>query len=260
MPFKSLLKFLAAAMVATLLLLLVFATLSWFQIPSGRFADWVIGLLSFWWLLVIVTVPWNMYFRAKEVLVEASHSAERRIKVKPEDVEYVTRLARRSLNIALGCHAFSVVGLYILAAAGISSVGYIGSGAALLLTGLRPALRAYEYVAMRLSIISREIKYPREDVVEVRNRVAALEQQVRDIRAQLDPNEPTSWAATQQKHLQATQDELTKTRVALENLRVQNQAAHEQLARDAQQAIAQLTQDSQFLEHAREIIRFFKSA
>ena len=57
-----------------------------------------------------------------------------------------------------------------------------------------------------------------------------------------------------------TQDELTKTRVALENMRVQNQAAHEQLARDAQQAIAQLTQDSQFLEHAREIIRFFKSA
>ena len=260
MPFKSLLKFLAAAIVVTLLMLLVFATLSWFQIPSGRFADWVIGLLSFWWLLMIVTVPWNMYFRAKEVLVEAAQSSERRIKVKPEDVDYVTHLARRSLKIALGCHAFSVIGLYLLAAAGISSVGYIGSGAALLLTGLRPALRAYEYIAMRLSIISREIKYPREDVVEVRNRVAALEQQTRDIRAQLDPNEPTSWAAMQQRQWQATRDDLTATRVALENMRALNQAAHEQLSRDARQAIAQLTQDGQFLDHVREIIRFFKSA
>ena len=46
-------------------------------------------------------------------------------------------------------------------------MGYVSSGAALLLTGLRPALRAYQYIATRLSMIRQQIKYPREDVCEV---------------------------------------------------------------------------------------------
>ncbi len=36
--------------------------------------------------------------------------------------------------------------------------------------------------------------------------------------------------------------------------------SHEQLSREAQNAIAQLNEDSQFLGHVREIIRFVKTA
>jgi hypothetical protein len=39
------------------LLLLVFGVLQLLHIPSGSFLDWMIGIASFWWLLVIVTVP-----------------------------------------------------------------------------------------------------------------------------------------------------------------------------------------------------------
>ena len=42
--------------------LLGFSILQWFHVPAGNFLDWVIGGASFWWLLVIVTVPWNVYF------------------------------------------------------------------------------------------------------------------------------------------------------------------------------------------------------
>jgi hypothetical protein len=45
----------------------------------------------------------------------------------------------------------------------------------------------------------------------------------------------------------------------IEELRATNQIEHEGLGREARNAIAQLSVDGQFLEHVREIIRFFKS-
>ena len=93
-------------------------------------------------------------------------------------------------------HLLSAVGLYTLAATGISVVGYVSSGAALLLTFLRPAIRTYEYLAARLAMIRQELTYPREDVWELRNRFTTLEETLKRIEEQLDPEEPYSWVAT----------------------------------------------------------------
>jgi hypothetical protein len=131
--------FIGSSLGIMILVLLAFSVLQWFHIPTGNFLDWVIGGASFWWLLVIVTVPWNVHFQAKEVLAEGAQSTEKGIPVDEKQLEYVKVLARRSLFVALALHLFSAVGLYTLAATGISAVGYISSGAALLLTGLRPA-------------------------------------------------------------------------------------------------------------------------
>jgi hypothetical protein len=43
-------------------------------------------------------------------------------------------------------------------------------------------------------------------------------------------------------------------------LRATNERDHDRLSRESRQAIAQLSTDSQVLEHVREIIRFFKGA
>ena len=57
--------------------LVAFGVLQWFHIAAGNFLNWVIGGASFWWLLVIVTVPWNVHFQAKEVLAEAAESIKK---------------------------------------------------------------------------------------------------------------------------------------------------------------------------------------
>ncbi|WGV26935.1 hypothetical protein [Halotia branconii] len=240
--------------------LVAFGLLQWLHIPSGNFLDWVIGGASFWWLLVIVTVPWNVHFQAKEVLAEAAQSTEKGIPVDEKQVKYVTVLAKRSLWVAIALHLFSAVGLYTLAAIGISAVGYISSGAALLLTILRPAIRAYEYLYARLTMIRQEWKYPREDIVELRNRFYDLEQKVQQITEQLDPEQPYSLPITQQRFAEETRQDLARITAKLEELRATNQAEHERLAREARNAIAQLSTDGQFLDHVREIIRFFKTA
>ena len=243
-----------------IVVLTAFGLLQWLHIPAGNFLDWVIGGASFWWLLVIVTVPWNVHFQAKEVLAEAAQSKEKGIPVDEKQVKYVTVLAKRSLWVAIALHLFSAVGLYTLAATGISTVGYISSGAALLLTILRPAIRAYEYLYARLTMIRQEWKYPREDIVELRDRFSILEQKIQSLEEQLNPEQSYSLPATQQRFAEETRRDLARIAANLEELRATNQTEHERLAREARTAIAQLSTDGQFLDHVREIIRFFKTA
>ena len=47
-----------------------------------------------------------------------------------------------------------------------------------------------EYLAARLAMIRQELTYPREDVWELRNRFTTLEETVKRIEEQLDPEEP----------------------------------------------------------------------
>ncbi|MEL7038244.1 MAG: hypothetical protein AAFO04_21895 [Cyanobacteria bacterium J06592_8] len=243
-----------------LLVLFCFGILQWLNIPTGDFLDWVIGAATFWWLLLIVTVPWNIHFDAKEVLAEAEDSVKKEITIDEKQLKYVQLVARRSLWVAIGLHLISTIGLYALAVAGISVVGYIGSGAALLLTVLRPAIRAYQYLARRLAMVRREFSYPRQDIVELRDRFYIFEEKVKTLEALLDQNNPHSFITQQTKRWQVQEQDLDKLYADFKNFKATNTAEHQQLAREAENAIAQLTTDSEVLSHVREIIRFFKEA
>ncbi|MEM8545181.1 MAG: hypothetical protein AAGF66_14470 [Cyanobacteria bacterium P01_H01_bin.119] len=255
-------SFLGFSLGLVVLLLLSFGLLQWLHIPSGQLLDWAIGIASFWWLLAIVTLPWNVYFEAKGTLTEAEASRRREIKVDELQIAYVQTVAQRALLIAIALHLLSAAGLYALAATGISAIGYISSVAALLLTGLRPAVSFYQYVAMRLQDVRRTIKYPREDVVALKLRVTELETLAKQIQCHLnlDQRRDESWATQQETAITRLQTNFDQLTVAYKTLQTENQAEHHQLVKESRSAIAQLNEDSQFLEHAREIIRFFKSA
>ncbi|MFQ4138870.1 hypothetical protein PGN35_021400 [Nodosilinea sp. PGN35] len=243
-----------------ILLLGIFGLAQWWQIPVGSFADWVVGLASFGWLLTITTVPWNIYFEAKGALSEADLSREKGIAVDDRQVGYVRSLARWSLRLVLALHLLTALGLYFLASTGVSQLGYWGAAAALLLSGLRPAVRAYQYFAARIATIQQQFKYPREDVVELRDRLTQAESKLEQFAGQLNIDDPASWAATEQRQRQALRQDFTLLATEVTALATANQAEHQRLALEGQQAIAQITTDGQFLEHVREIIRFFKAA
>ncbi len=252
--------FLSFSVGLSILVLLVFGILQWLHIPSGSFLDWLIGAASFWWLTVIVTVPWNIYFEAKAVLADAAESQRKGIPVEQQQVDYAATITQRSLLVAITLHVLSAIGLYGLAAMGISAIGYLSSGAALLLTALRPAVGLYAYLANRLGAIRQMLRYPREDVVELRDRLMRLEANVTQLEYQLNLEHADSFAATQQRLLTALRQDLTQLASAQEDLKVTNQVEHERLSREARNAIAQLSIDGQVLDHVREIVRFFKNA
>jgi hypothetical protein len=256
----SYLGFLGFSLIFGLLVLIAFGILNWLHIPAGNLVDWLIGIASFWWLMVIVTVPWNVYFDAKEVIGEAAISRDKDIQVDDQQVSYVTKVSRWSIIIAILLHLLSALGLYILAKTGISVVGYVSSGATLLLTGLRPAVRGYQYLARRLSMIRQQIKYPREDVIKLLHDFQDLEIKVKDLVEKLDTSKDNSWATVQAQKIQEARQDIASLTAIIEKFQARNKLEHEQLAREAKTAIAQLTEDSQFLNHVREIIRFVKTA
>ncbi|MDJ0743945.1 MAG: hypothetical protein QNJ32_11345 [Xenococcaceae cyanobacterium MO_167.B27] len=242
-----------------ILLLIAGGIGQWLHISPGNLIDWLIGIASFWWLLVIVTIPWNIYFDAREAITEAKVSREKGLEIEEQQLNYVQKVARWSLLGAIALHGISAIALYVLAATGISNVGYVSSGLTLLLTILRPAISGYQYLTARLSAIKKEIKYPREDAIELRNRVKTLETTIKNIETQLDSKNPNSLVNRQQQESQENRNQLAHLKALLEALQAKNAVEHEQLSREAQNAIAQLNEDSQFLGHVKEIIRFVKT-
>ena len=243
----------------SILVLIVGGIVQWLNISAGSLIDWLIGIASFWWLLVIVTIPWNIYFDARETLTEAQVSKEKGLEIEGKQVNYVQKVARWSIFGAIALHFISALALYLLAATGISNVGYVSSGLTLLLTILRPAIRGYQYLTAKLSSIKKEIKYPREDAIELRNRVKTIETALENLENRLDTANPDSLVSKQQQQTQENRHQLARLKALLEEFEAKNKVAHEQLSREAKNAIAQLNEDSQFLGHVREIIRFVKT-
>lgn len=263
------------AVSVVIIALITFGVLRAMDMPTGTFLDWVIGILSFTWLMMIVTVPWNVYFEAKEVLTEAETSERRAIEFDKSNLPYVQKLAFWSLLIAIFLHLASAGVLYWIAWAQISAVGYIGAGSALLLTLLRPAVRAYQYISDRLYQIRQEIKYPREDIILLKDNVEMLLNDVKDLKFQFDYNESDAWVSRQNftnqelkqnlaKLSQSLQDNLNNLDKELSRFKHENDLAHEQLSREQKQAITSLNRDGKFvdnlIENLTEIVRFIKRA
>ncbi len=240
--------------------LIAFGILKWLQIPTGSFVDWAIGIGIFEWAIIIVTVPWNIYFSAKAAVQTGKESQAQGISVEDRQIRYASNIATRSLFVAIGLHLGTAAGLYWLAISGITPIGYLSSGAVLLLTLLRPAISTYEYLATRLNELRQQFAYPRADILELRDRFQQLEDRVGRLTSQLDAEDDTSWLNDQNRRWETNRADLAKLNATIADLKASNELDHQRLAHEAKQAISQITVDGQFLEHARELIRFFKTA
>jgi len=253
-------NFVSVVLSIAFVVFLAYGLTQWLNFPVGSFGDWLTALAIFLWLVVVVTVPWNIYFQAKEVLNDAEISQERGIGVDNRQVSFARVWVKRSLIIALSLHLVSAVVLYLLALNGIGAIGYWGAIAALLLTVLRPVISAYKYLTRRLSQISEQVKYPREDIVALQQKVKQMEQKLESVQKELNQESQFSLAGKQKEWIELSRQEFAQLKASLAELRATNQQEHHRLSLEAKQAVAQLSEDSQFLSHVREVIRFFKSA
>src|SRR3954447_575027 len=86
---------------------LVAVIASFVHVPGRTLLNVGLGAVSLYWLLIITTVPWNLYFRARQVRHEIGVSRERGIAV-PAGREAEVRLwERRLLGLALAGHLVS---------------------------------------------------------------------------------------------------------------------------------------------------------
>ncbi|MEV7373721.1 hypothetical protein AB0O51_22950 [Streptomyces sp. NPDC090301] len=144
-------------------------------VPPGTLLAVGAGALGLLWLLLLLTAPWNLYFRAHAVLAEIALSREKGITVSPERDTEARRIARVMLRAAVGGHV-ATAGVALAAAAATGrEAGYWFAGFFLLSTFFRPAGAYFGQLRRRLGVLLKDVTFPRDDVVALTGRVAALE-------------------------------------------------------------------------------------
>jgi hypothetical protein len=159
------------------------------KVPLALVATLGVGLACLAWLVVIVVLPWNLYFQARHVLFEMEGSKARGLAVSAEHEASTRAVKARMLRVSVGLHLASAA---LLAAGSTWSgepLGQIFAALFLLSTLFRPAVEYYRYLRVQLAQVMEQVKYPREDVVTLRTDVeqhTAQLRQVTDSHAELE--------------------------------------------------------------------------
>jgi Skp family chaperone for outer membrane proteins len=154
-------------------------------IVSGHLLDWIMGGFCLIWLLIILKVPWDLYFQAQGVAFEIQRSKERGIAIVPGREEYV-RLVRSRLGwLAVGTHVASAALIAAITYFTGGAVGYFFAGFYLLSTLFRPAAAGYAYLSGKLRDIAQEARYPREDIAKMRSRVEGHDKSLHSMAEQI---------------------------------------------------------------------------
>lgn len=126
------------------------------------------------WLIVLVAVPWNLYFGARRVLIEMALSRSRGIDIPANQETEAHTIARRMLWFALGGHVITAAVAGGVAFVSGATIGYFVMAAYLFSATIRPAAAYFAHLRERIRTLSRESLHPREDVTELRERVGGL--------------------------------------------------------------------------------------
>ncbi|MFE2870859.1 MULTISPECIES: hypothetical protein [unclassified Embleya] len=136
------------------------------------------GALCLFWLIMVLTVPWNLHFQARRLIREIAISRERGLAVPEAREPEARRIARRLLWGAIGAHVVSAAVIALITWISGGVVGYWFAGFYLLSTLFRPGQAYLEHLGQRLRSMLREVTHPREDVLALIDRVTTLERRV----------------------------------------------------------------------------------
>src|SRR5689334_17809700 len=153
------------------------------HVPAVTLLTVAVVVVALSWLVVLVTVPWNLYFAARRAAQDMAVSRDRGITVRPDYDDEARRISRRMLRLALGGHAGTAIAAAAIAFASGNKTGYYVAGLFLLATMFRPASAYLVHVRERIKVFTRESMQPRDDVITLRERmdeVSALARQSAD--------------------------------------------------------------------------------
>ena len=137
------------------------------------------------WLVVLTTVPWNLYFAARRTAQEIAVSRERGIAVQPGYDQEAARISRQMLRFALAAHLGTALAAAVIAVLSGNKAGYYIAGISLLSTVFRPAAAYFGHLRERIRVLTRESTHPRDDVATLLYKADMMEQSADELRRQL---------------------------------------------------------------------------
>jgi hypothetical protein len=214
------------------------------SVKAGHLLDWVMGGLCLLWLIVILKAPWDLYFQAHEVAFELQRSKERGIAVTAGREEYIRTLQQRLGWLAVGAHVFSAALVAAIAYYSGGKVGYYFAAFYLISTAFRPAVAGYVYLWRKLTAIGEEVKYPREDIVEVREKLKWQEETIRALTSQME------------QHREELRQESQKREAETHELR---QTTHA-FSRELETTVSRLTDNQEVIKGIQAFVRLVSQA
>jgi hypothetical protein len=137
------------------------------------------------WMVVLVTLPWNLYFGAKRVLAEIAASRRRGIEIPAAHDAEAGRIARRMLWFAVGGHIGSAAATAAIAYLSDRAAGYYITGFYLLSTVIRPAAAYFAHLRRRIATLTMDSTHPREDVASLKDQADIAADAVKELRTAL---------------------------------------------------------------------------
>jgi len=153
------------------------------RVPAVTLLTVAAVVVALSWLVVLVTVPWNLYFAARRAALQMAVSRDRGIAVRSAYDAEARRISKRMLRFALGGHVGTAIAATVIAYISGNKTGYYVAGIFLLATTFRPASAYFFHVRERIKVFTRESTHPRDDVITLRARmdeVSALARQTGD--------------------------------------------------------------------------------
>jgi hypothetical protein len=211
----------------------------------GRPLDGTFALLAgaacLAWGLVVLSLPWDLHFRARAVLAELERSRARGL-ATAVDPAVIRGIARRTLGVALGAHAASALAVVGLAAWLDWPAGNGVAVAYLVSATFRPAGAWAMHLRDQLGRAMVEATHPRDDVLALRARLEALEHRAEEARRELEGLQQARSAA----------DERLRAEAARLDLQV------DRLGRQLESSVARLTDDRELLAGLRAFLRMVR--
>src|SRR5215469_14328012 len=136
------------------------------------------GAAALAWLILLLAVPWNLYFAARRVLAQMQVSGQRGIVVPESEEAEAGRIERRMLWFALGGHLLTALVTAVITFVSGARIGYYFAGFYLLSAAIRPAAAYFSHLRERIGALSRESLHPREDILTLREELDLLTEQV----------------------------------------------------------------------------------
>ncbi|MCS6883954.1 MAG: hypothetical protein RMM17_11240 [Acidobacteriota bacterium] len=234
--------------------------LRWPSLPieGSTILDLVGGIVCFFWLLVVLKVPWDLHFEAERVLFELRRAQERGIAVNVARQDYVRRLSRRMIVAAIGAHVGSAA---VVAAATYWSggrIGYLFAFFYLVTTFLRPASQGYRAIKNRLTEIESEAKYPREDVVKLKAKVEEVCSRVEVLEKSLEAIKSAQVRLDEQ--MEQLGREIRDLRQVIESCELSYARRINDLRIEVEQAVTKAVDRQEIISGLQSLVKLFKEA
>jgi hypothetical protein len=235
------------------------------RVPAVTLLTVAAVVVALSWLVVLVTVPWNLYFAARRAAQELAVARDRGISVRSAYDAEARRISNRMLRFALGGHIGTAMAATAIASISGNKTGYYVAGIFLLATMFRPAYAYLLHVRERIKVFTRESTQPRDDVITLRARmdgVGALARQTADDlhRAQ------AALADTIEHTRNLLSADLNRLRETQEADRAQAHARHDDLKRQIDQMVRRIeatldgiSDHQELLAGLRALVRMVRS-